>query len=88
MDVPGPELVEERRPAAVAGVDDDLVVDPCQPRVRLDRSERSEAERLGLRGRELLVGEHALRVQRRQLLELRVRVLGRGRGGGSLLRRV
>ena len=31
-----PELIEERGPAAVAGVDDDLVVDPCQARVRLD----------------------------------------------------
>src|SRR4029450_347562 len=31
-----PELMEEGGPAVVAGGDDDLVVDPCQPRVRLD----------------------------------------------------
>ena len=34
--VGAPEIVEERGPAVMAGVDDDLVVDPCQPRVRLD----------------------------------------------------
>ena len=40
VDAAVPQLVEERRPAAVAGIDDDLVVDPCQPRVRLDGPHR------------------------------------------------
>ena len=38
-----PELIEERGPTVVAGVDDDLVVDPCQPRVRLDLPHRPAA---------------------------------------------
>ena len=31
-----PELVEEGRPGTMAGIDDDLVIDPRQPGVRLD----------------------------------------------------
>ena len=60
----------------MAGVDDDLVVDPCQPRVRLDlrhrsaEAARSDPEDLRLGGCELLIGEHALPVKLRQLLEL------------------
>src|SRR5215204_844695 len=66
-----PELMEERRPTVMAGVDDDLVVAPCEPRVRLDGPHSdsgcgpSEAEDLGLGGRELLIGEHALVVELR-----------------------
>jgi len=40
VDVAGPELVEKGCDRVVAGVDDDLVVDPRQPRVGLDRAER------------------------------------------------
>jgi hypothetical protein len=84
VDVAGPELVEEGCDRVVAGVDDDLVVDPRQPRVGLDRGERLDPQSLGLRRRELLVREDALLVELGQLLELRVRVL-RGRCGRSLL---
>src|SRR5262249_25003855 len=74
------ELVQEPRQGAVAGVDDDLVVVPCQPRVRVDRTHatpRADAQDLGLRGCELLRGEHALRVQICEVLKLGVRVARR-----------
>ena len=44
---------------------------------------RSDSEDLGLGGRELLVGEHALSVKLRQILELRGRVVLRLGGGGG-----
>ena len=75
-----PQLVQEGRPAPVTGVHDDLVVDPCEPCVRVSLAHeadprtaaepRSDAEDLGLGGRELLVGQHALLVQLRELLQL------------------
>jgi hypothetical protein len=40
VNVAGPEQVEESCDRVVAGVDDELVVDPRQPRVGLDRAER------------------------------------------------
>jgi hypothetical protein len=40
VDAVVPELVEKGSDRAVAGVDDDLVVDPRQPRIGLDRAER------------------------------------------------
>src|SRR5439155_27257943 len=47
----------------------------CTPRPA-SRAAVLDAQDLGLGGRELLVGEHALAVQLRQVLELRVRILG------------
>ncbi len=72
----------------MAGVDDDLVVDPCQLRVRLDVPQgpprvRSDSEDLGLAGCELLIGEDALSVKVRQVLELRGRVVLLSGGGGA-----
>jgi len=69
VNVAGPEQVEESCDRVVAGVDDDLVVDPRQPRVGLDRAERLDPQSLGLGGRELLVREHALGVELRQVFE-------------------
>jgi hypothetical protein len=40
VDAAVPELVEKGGDRVVAGVDDDVVVDPRQARVRLDRAER------------------------------------------------
>src|SRR4029077_17292204 len=86
-----PELIEERGKAVVAGINEDRGVDPCQPRVRLNLLHRSQtrcgsdSEDLGLGGRELLVREHALGMELRQVLELRGRVVSRGGRLGLLL---
>src|SRR4029453_15703576 len=48
--VDAPELVEKRGQTVVAGVDDDLVVDPCQLRVRLDLPHRPAACPVRFRG--------------------------------------
>ena len=86
-------MCEERGPLGVAGVGDDLVVDPCQPRVGLNGPQQrhvqsSDSEDLGLGGGELLVGEHTLGVELRVLLELAVGSSSRRRRGGRRVLRL